>query len=427
MPFRRLADLYYSLAIPGRALETSSAAIKIDPNHSLAWFVYAWASAQLGNHADSILAYNKAIELSCPDPFSLSDRGTEHNRQGEADLGLADADASILLQPNYYFAWFVKGHAHWLKGDTDQAGQCLRTSIELCPPEAAMYAAQLQSCRQSGNLADVFKNSWAARAWAHLVQCEYRHALLEFNQAIHIAPDNSTLFSGRSEAFSGLGHFDRALAEAEEAMRLDPNHAYGWEARALAYLEVGNTNSALADFDKALRLDPKNVRLLCLRGQAYYIKGKYQQTFADCTEAVRLDPDYGHAYIWRANANRHLDQHEAAMADYDRAISLLPTDAHAYQARGLAYERSDELDLAIADYDQAIRLAPTDASNFLYRARAHLGNGDLARTFEDVTQAIRLDPSSREAYLVRAEAHEFLGDDAAAAEDRRIADERSLQ
>jgi tetratricopeptide (TPR) repeat protein len=102
---------------------------------------------------------------------------------------------------------------------------------------------------------------------------------------------HSTVYNARGIAYKRKGDYDRAIVDYDEAIRLDPNNARAYSNRGNAYADKGDYDRAIADYDEAIRLDPKFARAYSNRGNAYDGKGDYDRAIADYDEAIRLDPN----------------------------------------------------------------------------------------------------------------------------------------
>ncbi|XP_072519973.1 LON peptidase N-terminal domain and RING finger protein 3-like [Salminus brasiliensis] len=83
-------------------------------------------------------------------------------------------------------------------------------------------------------------------------------ALEKYNEAIHIAPKDSVLYSNRSQINSSLKRFEEALSDAEMACYLKPLWAKGHIRKAQALTALGKPEEALTEYLISITLDPES-------------------------------------------------------------------------------------------------------------------------------------------------------------------------
>lgn len=65
---------------------------------------------------------------------------------------------------------------------------------------------------------------------------DFVEALLLYDRAIGISPENAACRSNRAAALTMVGRLGEAVAECEEAVRLDPNYGRAHQRLASLYL-----------------------------------------------------------------------------------------------------------------------------------------------------------------------------------------------
>jgi tetratricopeptide (TPR) repeat protein len=79
-------------------------------------------------------------------------------------------------------------------------------------------------------------------------------AIVDYNKAIELNPDNSLAYNNRGAAKSNLGDKQGAIVDYDKAIELNPNYADAYYDRGLAYQKLRENQRALADFREAARL-----------------------------------------------------------------------------------------------------------------------------------------------------------------------------
>ncbi|CAN8308404.1 unnamed protein product [Cochlearia groenlandica] len=86
----------------------------------------------------------------------------------------------------------------------------------------------------------------------------YSEALLFYDRAISMSPENPAYRSNRAAALAALGRLDEAVKECLEALRVDPSYAKAHQRLVSLYLRFG-------DAMFSLRIKPICRGCKCLR------------------------------------------------------------------------------------------------------------------------------------------------------------------
>jgi tetratricopeptide (TPR) repeat protein len=186
------------------ALDAFREAVRIDPNHALA---YAWIGnvlSHLGDHEGALRAYDRAIELKPGIARVVSNRA-----QAQAKLGLlAEArrshDEAVSLDPSDAAIQFNRGAFLSDVGDSDGAIASYRAAIAVQPNYAEAYC-NLGLVQQEAGLSDA--------------------AMESYSQAIGINPRLATAYNNRGNLFRSKKLFADAILDFRQAIALEPDSA----------------------------------------------------------------------------------------------------------------------------------------------------------------------------------------------------------
>ncbi len=264
--------------------------------------------------------------------------------------------------------------------------------------------------------------SWGLDLWddgqADKAQEKLDVALSDFDQAIHLDPENVDYYMWRGVAYHALGQLDDALANFDHVVDLAPKNVPALIGRGWVYFQKANDpandweenevrenlDHALESFLKATEVDPDSPEAWVAVGYAYFRleeykdrdENQYQDTMAAWEKAIELTPDdplaiisHGMGYWLLAGScsSRHAPLEEEretitylnlAIDDLNRALAVWPDDDWTYRTRAqieyqLAFcpghDYKKQLETAIASYDQALAYAPDEALYWQFRAR----------------------------------------------------------
>ena len=238
---------------------------------------------------------------------------------------------------------------------------------------------------------------------------DYEGAIVYFDAAIELNPDDAGAYINRGNAKAMLGQHTAAIIDFNTAIRLQPNDAEAYVNRGNAKANLERYIAAIIDFNAAIRLQPNNAEAYVNRGLAKANLGRYFAAIADYDIAIHFKPDNADIYIKRGLVKAELGEHFAAITNYDTAIRLKPDATLAYYNRGNAKANLGRYFDAIADYDTAIHFKPEDAEICIKRGLAKANLGQYFDAITDYNAAIRLKPDAGLAYYNRGLAKGSLG------------------
>jgi tetratricopeptide (TPR) repeat protein len=223
-------------------------------------------------------------------------------------------------------------------------------------------------------------------------------AIVEYDKAIILDPDNANAYINRGNARTDKGAFDIAIADFDKAISLVPDSEIAYNDRCFARVKKGDFDAAIVDCDKAIALDPSEPFPYNNRGFAFASQGNFDKALSDYDKSIALDGENNFAYQNRGDARIKTGNWDGAIADYEKTISFNAKSAEAYNGLGLARYYKGELDQALTDYNKSISL--NDKNDLVYSNRGYLRNrtGDRLGAMADFDKAIALNPKLAEAY-----------------------------
>ncbi len=98
-------------------------------------------------------------------------------------------------------------------------------------------------------------------AWKQLDGRQYQDALLNFQSAVQLKPDESSFFMGQGLAYYRLSEPDRAVEMLKRAIALDPKKSDAYKIIGDIYYQRDEIEMAAGYYEKALDLDPSDPAL----------------------------------------------------------------------------------------------------------------------------------------------------------------------
>jgi len=289
------------------------------------------------------------------------------------------------------------------------------TDIETCRDNQADAAARLTACNAA--IADD-KVTGKPKACAHWYigdslskKRDYNGAIVAFNKALEIDPENVTVLNSRGIAYGNKGDDERALADYDSCLKLRPNFASAHNNRGIIFMRKGDFEQAYNEFSDAIRLNVPQNRFINLynRGRVQTLRKQYDSALADFAQARQINADGVQVPVYRCITYTEMGKFDEALADCNEVLAKFPKAVYTLASRGNLYLAKGDLDAALRDYNEAIGINPN-------AIRAYVGRGQLYERRRDLTAA-RYDYRSASAALTKV-------DDADTMQARHFAKER---
>ncbi|MDD1730356.1 MAG: tetratricopeptide repeat protein, partial [Methanospirillum sp.] len=153
---------------------------------------------------------------------------------------------------------------------------------------------------------------------------DYENALLYYNEAINLTPDDVTVNNDRGVTLLQLNRTEEAIESFQKAYSLSPENAVTLYNLGRGYLSLNIPDKAYAYFNQSSSLNQSFKKGLFYQGIIQYDAGSY-------TEALQL---------------------------FERYSEYYPDDVASYFNQGQCYEKLEIMDKAAKMYDKALSMDP---------------------------------------------------------------------
>ena len=122
------------------------------------------------------------------------------------------------------------------------------------------------------------------------------------------------------------GKPNEAIIEYKNALQIAPNDADAHFGLAKAYLAAQDVGKAYWELQETVRLDPDNLdaRLAFAQFLLLGAEDEFQQAVEQADAILEREPEKWEAFVIRARALENLKRLEEAQADYEKAVELQP-------------------------------------------------------------------------------------------------------
>ncbi|WP_353571073.1 tetratricopeptide repeat protein [Candidatus Albibeggiatoa sp. nov. BB20] len=250
--------------------------------------------------------------------------------------------------------------------------------------------------------------AWYIQGFALGKLGRYKEAIVSYDKALNIKPDNYKAWNNRGNALGQLGRNEEAIASYDKALNIKPDKHEAWYNRGNALGQLGRNEESIASYDKALNIKPDYISWNN-RGFALGQLGHNEEAIASYDKALHIKPDYDATWNNRGNALNELGRYEEAIASYDKALNIKPDDNAAWNNRGNALGQLGRNEEAIASYDKALNIKPDDDAAWYNRGFSLDELGRNEEAIASYNKALNIKPDMYEAWNNRGFALNELG------------------
>jgi tetratricopeptide (TPR) repeat protein len=151
---------------------------------------------------------------------------------------------------------------------------------------------------------------------------DYENAIISWDKALSIQPDNPAALTIKGVALSALGRYPEAIAAYDQALAIQPDNPAALTIKGIALSDLGRYPEAIAAYDQALAIQPDDHEALTNKGVALSHLGRKQEAIAAYDQALAIKPDYPDALYNKACCYGLQGHVELALASLHQAISL---------------------------------------------------------------------------------------------------------
>jgi tetratricopeptide (TPR) repeat protein/S1-C subfamily serine protease len=387
------------------------------------WLNYGSALLRLGEEAQAITAFDRAIQLQPNFVQAYYAKGLALRSAKNYREAVSAFEQVNRLEPGFYQAWRYRGLVLFLGlKQYPEALASIEQAIKIEPHDLALLMEKGLLLTQLERYSDAVAAYTAAMAikphpWAYTNRGaaysglkDYPKAIADYNQALTIQPNDVPAFTNRGAAYRDLKEYSKAIADLNKAIAINPKFGLAYNIRGTVYRALNDYPKAIADYQNAISIDSKDPHPYTNRGNVLFDLKQYAKSIADHSQSIALDPKLANAYNNRGNAYRAMNEHSKAMSDFNQAIMLDPKLANAYNNRGHAHLGLKDYSQAIKDFSQAIALDSGLVQSYKGRGHAYLRLKDYPQAITNYSKAIVLDPDHPEIYTIRGAAYADLKD-----------------
>ncbi len=246
----------------------------------------------------------------------------------------------------------------------------------------------------------------------------YAAALLDFEKALQLDPNNSAVYANECTAYNFMGNHAAARFQIEKAIKLSPKYYAYYKLRGDIKYTEEKYDSAIMDYKHSLALNSNDLGLYTHISEIYeddiHGAGHLDSAAAVLTRLIENNPS-NHVLIFkRAEFYLRNGATDAAIVDFKEGMKTDSTDFEYVCDFGLCYDNNSDWENAIRFYTKSINIKKNTLA-YVNRGRVYKKTNKIELAMADEQIAIAIDPSFAQAYLILGNCYLLKHDTANAA------------
>ncbi len=217
------------------AMEDYNKSVILNPKSHFAFNNRGLLKDELTDFMGAIIDFNKAIEISPLYYNAYISRGVAKMKINDFKGAINDCNKAISMNENSYSLFFSRGSVYEEAGNIKDALRDYNYSIKLNSDnnsDAYFYRGSLKGQRMG----------------------DLQGALIDFNKAIQIDPNDKVYYLNRGIVYSLLNNYSKTLEDYNKAIEIDSNYCMAYNNRAGLFLNANQKEKAKQDIAKAQSL-----------------------------------------------------------------------------------------------------------------------------------------------------------------------------
>jgi tetratricopeptide (TPR) repeat protein len=236
----------------------------------------------------------------------------------------------------------------------------------------------------------VVSHRFHSSGYKYATQGNYTAAIENYNKAIKLQSNDSSLYYNRGMAFKNIQEYQAALLEFTKAIKLKPQDAGCYYMRGVVNIFLEDFSAALNDYNKVIELRSNGAGAFANRAYVHEKMKNFSQSLADYRKAIEIDPKFATAYFYLGGLFEELNRFDEAEQAYRKAIEFKTDDPEYYFQLGLLlhtqFHRYSEAELM---FGKTLELNPQDETALYDLACIKSINKDTESAFGYLRDAIQ--------------------------------------
>ena len=352
------------------AVEYAEAWLEEHPLDVEALHVCAPACAGLGDDAQALALYRKALSLAPGHGLLHHNIGALLEKRKHYDQALHHLRQAMALQPDFPETYINLGNVLDAMGQGEEALRMYREALRRLPDTADVYFNLGCTLNRLGR---------------------FQEALASFRTVLTSEPGSAAALNGQGLALAGLGRGDEAVAALSAAVEAAPEAPLYRYNRALALRSRNRLQDALDDLDEVLRIDPCFLEAFLQKAEIFQILERWQESRRMLAAAEECYPAHPDILCCRGLLLKNQGSVDDALAALNQSLEKAPDHRKALSLKGLLLMEMGSLEEAVSCFNRVLEQG--DNPDIAYRrACIYARQGQIRKAAQSLGQAAARDP-----------------------------------
>lgn len=298
---------------------------------------------------------------------------------GKASLKLGDTAAvnclekSIELDPNLESAHFLLGHAYLQLGAVDKGLVQFDQAVKVAPDNIT---------------------AWIESGRAYQTLAKHVQALERFNKALAIDDLNGDARLGAARSYIELKEYKRARVIALSMSGVREQEAAGQYLLGVIALANNRPQEAVLSLTKAANEEPTNINAWLGLADAYLALQDHVKAQSALRQAISVEPAFFEARLRLALLEQQGENHVAAAREFEKAVAVQPNHYNLRYRYAISLSKLELLKEAADQAEHAATLKPDSSEPLVLLASISHQQGKNGDAIRYLKRALARDPTS---------------------------------
>lgn len=387
----KLALTYQNLGEKEKALNYFHKTFEINPNLAALRFDYANLLGNLYKYDEAVEQYQIYLKACPNDADAYRNLGIVYEKINNTELALKNLEKSYSIDSTNIQTKKELALCYHSKKDYTNALKYYNYALKSEPENLELLANKALTLHAMNNYVsaiELYKEILAQKPNERIEQnltaasiaygyslCDkndYGQAILYFEDAIELNPNEASAYFGYAMANEKMGCTDIALENYRKAVSLAPgNNEYVSKLNAYTdSLQNSHKEEAIVETPAAQQTElniitpvvvaeePMSYEKLVVKGDDSYKNQDYGTAIDYYTKAVVYKPSDKGLMQKIANIYKQTGKYDKAISFYDKIIAIDSENSDAYFNKGLVYAGMKDYDNCINCFEKVIQLSP---------------------------------------------------------------------
>jgi tetratricopeptide (TPR) repeat protein len=399
----RLGVSYQNMGRFREAADMLGAVVEKNGDHTMARFHLATTLKAQGLYQQSLEHYLAIAGNFAKSAVFHTDLGEVYYNLGRTDESIAELNAAIKLDTDYWRSHFLLSFAFGDNGQLQEALEESRVASRLNPSFQNAEANLALSSRGKDGPSDLpratlGKEVASLESTSFTLGIAYRErgfakeALKEFQKALQDMPDTDRVHIEIGKIHVVEGNTDAAAEAFLRTLEVNPENAEAYRLLGCVYHVRGEFHEAALCYLQAFRLNSADADTMNNLGVLLYqvgLKEEAERMFKKGLNLKIYHPELNYNFL-----NCHLLKEEYMMAEnlIQRFEAFMGKSPLLYEKHALLNYKMNRLTLALFDIESAIALDKNHADALYLKALIYLREEDFQAAINAMLDAARLSP-----------------------------------